>query len=86
MIEAVGKNVTKFSPSDEVFGDLCEKGHWGCFAEYVCASENALILKPGDMTFEQAACIPQSALLGLQGIRKGKIKGGQKVLINGAGC
>jgi NADPH:quinone reductase-like Zn-dependent oxidoreductase len=84
-VEAVGSKVQKFKPGDEVFGDLCESG-WGAFAEYVCAGENALALKPAGMTFEQAAAVPQAGLLAVQGLRyKGKIKSGQKVLINGAG-
>jgi NADPH:quinone reductase-like Zn-dependent oxidoreductase len=59
---------------------------WGGFAEYVCAQENALALKPASMTFEQAAAIPQAAVMALQGIRdKGEVQPGQKVLINGAG-
>jgi NADPH:quinone reductase-like Zn-dependent oxidoreductase len=71
-------------PGEEVFGDLC--GDWGGFAEYVCARENALALKPASMTFEEAAAIPQAAMLGIQGLRdKGQIQPGQKVLINGAG-
>lgn len=83
-IEAVGKNVKKFQPGDEVFGDL--SGSWGGFAEYVCANENALALKPRSMTFEEAAAIPQAAMLAVQGLLdKGKIQSGQKVLINGAG-
>lgn len=83
-IEAVGKNVTLFKPGDEVYGDL--SGRWGGFAEYVCASENALALKPPTMSFAQAAAIPQAAMLAVQGlIDKGKIKEGQKLLINGAG-
>lgn len=83
-VEAVGKNVKKFQPGDEVFGDL--SGRWGGFAEYVCARENALALKPGSMTFEQAAAIPQAAMLAIQGlIDSGKIQSGQKLLINGAG-
>ncbi len=83
-VEAVGKNVTRFQPGDAVFGDIFER--WGGFAEYVCAPEGALTLKPGGMTFEEAAAVPQSALLGLQGLRdKGKIQPGQTVLINGAG-
>lgn len=83
-IEAVGKNVEQFQPGDEVFGDL--SGHWGGFAEYVCASENALALKPAGMTFEEAAAIPQAAMLAVQGLRdKGQIQPGQKLLINGAG-
>jgi len=83
-IESVGKNVTKFQPGDKVFGDLCSRS-WGCFAEYVCAPENALTLKPASMTFEEAAAIPQAGILALQGVRKGQIQKGQKVLINGAG-
>jgi NADPH:quinone reductase-like Zn-dependent oxidoreductase len=83
-VEAIGGNVKKFHPGDEVFGDI-SGGNWGGFAEYVCASENALMLKPASMTFEEAAAIPQAAVLALQGLRKGKIQEGQKVLINGAG-
>lgn len=83
-IEAVGKNVKQFQPGDEVFGDL--SGQWGGFAEYVCARENALALKPASMTFEEAAAIPQAAMLAIQGLRdKGQIQSGQKLLINGAG-
>jgi NADPH:quinone reductase-like Zn-dependent oxidoreductase len=83
-IEAVGKNVKKFQPGDEVYGDL--SGRWGGFAEYVCARENALSLKPASMSFGQAAAIPQAAMLAIQGLRdKGQIKTGQKILINGAG-
>jgi NADPH:quinone reductase-like Zn-dependent oxidoreductase len=83
-IEAVGKNVRQFQPGDEVFGDL--SGDWGGFAEYVCARQNALALKAPSMTFEEAAAIPQAAMLALQGLRdKGQIQPGQKLLINGAG-
>lgn len=83
-IEAVGKNVEQFQPGDEVFGDL--SGDWGGFAEYVCARENALALKPASMTFDEAAAIPQAAMLAIQGLRdKGQIQPGQKLLINGAG-
>ncbi|HZB15498.1 MAG TPA: NAD(P)-dependent alcohol dehydrogenase [Chryseolinea sp.] len=83
-VEAIGKKVTKFQPGDEVFGDL--SGRWGGFAEYVCAHENAVALKPVAMSFEQAAAIPQAAMLAVQGlIDKGNIKHGQKVLVNGAG-
>ena len=84
-VEAVGKNVKQFQPGGEVFGDLSRSG-WGGFAEYVSAREKALTLKPAGMTFEQAAAIPQAALLALQALRyKGKVQPGQKVLINGAG-
>jgi NADPH:quinone reductase-like Zn-dependent oxidoreductase len=82
---AVGRNVKQFQPGEEVFGDLSGCG-FGGFAEYVCARENALVLKPASMTFEEAAAVPQAAVLALQGLRdKGQIQSGQKVLINGAG-
>ena len=84
-IEAVGKKVTQFKVGDNVFGDLSEGG-WGAFAEYTCASENSLILKPSTMTFEEAACIAHGGNLAVQGlIDFGQIKTGQKVLINGGG-
>jgi len=96
-IEAVGRNVKQFQAGDEVFGDLSVCG-FGAFAEYVCASEDALALKPASMTFEEAAAYPQAAVLALQNLRgagpsspnpmlidKGPIQPGQKVLINGAG-
>jgi NADPH:quinone reductase-like Zn-dependent oxidoreductase len=79
-VEAVGKNVTQFEPGDEVFG-ACK----GAFAEYVCASEGSLVLKPTNVTFEQAAAVAIAAFTALQGLRdKGHIQPGQKVLINGA--
>ncbi len=79
-VEAVGRNVTQFKPGDEVFG-LCQ----GAFAEYVCTPEAALVIKPNNVTFEQAASAPVAALTVLQGLRdKGQIQPGQKVLINGA--
>lgn len=83
VVEAVGQNVTKFDPGDEVFGDL--SGEWGGFAEYVCAAENALTKKPDGMTFEEAAAIPQAGLLALQGLLKQQIQPENSVLINGAG-
>ena len=83
-VEAVGRNVKQFQRGDDVFGDIF--GRWGGFAEYVCARENALVLKPASMTFEEVAAAPQSAAIALQGLRdKGQIQPGQKVLINGAG-
>jgi NADPH:quinone reductase-like Zn-dependent oxidoreductase len=79
-VEAVGRNVTEFKPGDEVFG-----GCRGAFAEYACASESALVMKPANVTFEQAASVPIAALTALQGLRdKGQIQPGQKVMINGA--
>ncbi len=84
-VKAVGENVKRFQPGDEVFGDLCTCG-WGAFAEYVCAREDALALKPANATFEEAAAVPQAAVMALQGIRDyGHTQPGQKVLINGAG-
>ena len=84
-VEAVGRNVKQFQPGDEVFGNTAEYG-FGGFAEYVCAREKSLALKPASMTFEQVAAIPQAAVIALQGIRdKGQVRPGQKVLINGAG-
>jgi NADPH:quinone reductase-like Zn-dependent oxidoreductase len=89
-VEAVGRNVTQFKPGDAVFG-LCK----GTFAEYLCAPESTFVIKPDNVTFEQAASVPVAALTALQGLRlggltnsgltdKGKIQPAQKVLINGA--
>jgi len=84
-VEAVGENVTRFQPGDEVFGDLTEYGY-GAFAEYVCASEEAFAKKPAGLTFEEAAAVPQAGVLALQGLRgKRQIRPEQTVLINGAG-
>jgi NADPH:quinone reductase-like Zn-dependent oxidoreductase len=83
-VEMAGRNIRQFQPGDEVFGDIL--GRLGGFAEYVCAREKALALKPASMTFEEVAAIPQAAVIALQGIRdKGQVQPGQKVLINGAG-
>jgi len=79
-VEAVGKNVERFQPGDEVFG-TCR----GACAEYVCGKEDRFVLKSANLTFEQAAAVPTSALAALRGIRDaGKVQPGQKVLINGA--
>jgi len=80
-VEAVGKNVSNFKPGDEVFG-----GKNGAIAEYVCVlADRTVVLKPANMTFEQAASVPVAAITALQGLRdKGRIQSGQKVLINGA--
>jgi len=79
-VEAVGRNVTRFKPGDPVFGVAR-----GAFAEYVCASQDRLALKPADLTFEQAAAIPVAGLTALQGLRdKGRVQRGQKILITGA--
>jgi len=80
-VEAVGRNVKKFRPGDEVFG-----GRTGAFGQYVLVREDrAVVLKPANLTFEQAASVPIAAITALQGLRdKGRIGPGQKVLINGA--
>ena len=83
-VEAIGRNIKQFKPGDEVFGDI-SAGGWGGFAEYVCAHEDALVLKPANLSFEEAAAVPMAAVTALQGLRsKGQIQPGQKVLINGA--
>jgi NADPH:quinone reductase-like Zn-dependent oxidoreductase len=83
-IEAAGKNVKRLQPGDDVYGDL--SGTWGGFAEYVCAPETALALKPPNMTFAEAAALPQAGMLALQGLRdKRELLPGQRLLINGAG-
>ncbi len=83
-VEFVGKNIKEFQPGDQVFGEI--PGYGGGFAEYVCVPETALARKPAGLTFEQAAAIPQAAVIALQGIRdKGQVQPGQHVLINGGG-
>src|SRR5688572_14908606 len=83
-VEAVGSNVTQFQVGDDVFGRM-PLNELGGFAEYVCANEDALALKPARLTFEQAAAVPLAAFTALQGLRdKGQIQPGQKVLVNGA--
>ena len=93
-VEEVGRNVTQFRSGDAVFG-VCVRnpqasgvGIWSCqgtFAEYVCAHESTLVKKPDNVAFEQAASAPMAAFTALQGLRdKGRIRSGQKVLINGA--
>ena len=83
-VEAVGKNVKQFQQGDEVFGDTSECG-FGAFAEYVSVTENALVLKPTNISFEEAAVVPEAALVARQALRdNGQIQKGQKVLICGA--
>jgi len=79
-VEAVGRNVTQFKPGDQVFGACL-----GACAEYACAMEDRLALKPANLSFEEAAAVPVAALTALQGLRdKGRIQPGQKVLVDGA--
>ncbi len=86
IVEAIGPNVTRFRPGDEVFADLFAFGQ-GAFAEYACASEKAFQAIPSGMPFEEAATLPHSAILALQALRlRGgrTIRPGDKVLIDGA--
>jgi NADPH:quinone reductase-like Zn-dependent oxidoreductase len=84
IVETVGSKVKQFKPGDEVFGDISVSG-WGAFAEYASVHEKALVLKPVNLTFEEAAAVPLAAGTALQALRDyGRIKAGQKVLINGA--
>ena len=83
-VEAIGRNITQFKPGDQVFG-ICK----GAFAEYACAPESALVMKPDNVTLELATCVPIAGFTALQGLRnKGRVQPGQNVLINGAsgGC
>lgn len=81
VVEAVGKNVTRFRPGDEVYAEV----EAGSFAEYTAVPEGLLAHKPSNLSFEQAATVPLSGRTALQGLRDGgKVQSGQKVLINGA--
>jgi NADPH:quinone reductase-like Zn-dependent oxidoreductase len=88
-VEAVGKNVTRFQPGDEVFGETITGYQWthgGAFAEYVTVKEDWLALKPDNITFEQAASVPTSGLIALHNLQNSRhVRPGEKVLINGAG-
>jgi len=84
-VQAVGAKVDRLQPGDEVWADMIA-WRYGSFAEYVCAPERVFALKPAAMSFEEAATMPHSAVLALQGLRgKGGINPGDKVLVNGAG-
>src|SRR3990170_5739114 len=84
-VEATGRLIKQFQPGDEVFGYLPSATGRGTFAEYVCAKENLITLKPANLSFEQAAAVPLAAITALQGLRdKGNIQPGQEVLIQGA--
>lgn len=84
-VETVGRDVTAIRPGDQVFGDLTQFGY-GAFAEYACAPERAWARMPAGLTFEQAATIPQAAILALQSLRAGRrrVGAGDRVLVNGA--
>jgi len=83
-VEAVGRNVSQFQPGDEVYADIADCGH-GAFAEYLAVPESALAPKPVNLSFAEAAAVPEAAVVALQGLRdKGQLQPGQKVLIVGA--
>jgi NADPH:quinone reductase-like Zn-dependent oxidoreductase len=82
-VEAVGRQVTQFRRGDTVFGELSRCG-FGAYAEFAVAPEKALALKPANLSFEEAAAIPTAGCTALQGLRRGRIDRGQRVLINGA--
>jgi NADPH:quinone reductase-like Zn-dependent oxidoreductase len=82
-VEAVGRNIIQFRPGDDVFGEL-SRGGFGAYAEYAAAPETALALKPANFSFEEAATLPTAGCTALQGLRKGRIQQGRRVLINGA--
>jgi len=85
VVESVGKGTSQFQPGDEVFGYMPSATRRGTLAEYVCASERFVALKPANLSFEQAATVPLAAVTALQGLRdKGNLQPGQKVLIHGA--
>ncbi|MFF4230840.1 NAD(P)-dependent alcohol dehydrogenase [Streptomyces sp. NPDC001820] len=80
-VEAVGRNVTRFQPGDEVFGTCA-----GSYAEYALARQDKLAPKPSNISFEQAAAVHSSALAAFQGLRRSaRVQAGQKVLVVGAG-
>jgi len=83
-VAAMGRNATRFKPGDDVFADILS--FMGGFAEYVCVPQTALAPVPDGLTYEQAAALPQAGAIALQGIRDtGRVRPGQKVLINGGG-
>jgi len=84
VIEAVGKNVIRFNPGDEVFGANGSRTGLGAFAEYIAVHTNYIALKPANISFEEAAATPIAALTALQGIRAGKVEKGHQVLVNGS--
>jgi NADPH:quinone reductase-like Zn-dependent oxidoreductase len=88
-VESVGRDVTRFRPGDEVFGESVRGYQWqngGAFAEYVSVPEDQLALKPANITFEQAAAVPTSGLIALHNLpNEERLQSGKRVLINGAG-
>ena len=84
IVDALGTDVNRFKIGDAVYGDISGYG-FGSFAEYLCIDQKALFPKPQQMSFEEAAALPHAALLAWQGLKKGQLKEGQNILINGAG-
>jgi NADPH:quinone reductase-like Zn-dependent oxidoreductase len=87
-VELVGHNVTRFRPGDDVFGETVTGYQWhngGAFAEYVSVPQAALALTPSNITLEQAAAVPTSGLIALHNLQQGRLRPGQRVLVNGAG-
>jgi 2-desacetyl-2-hydroxyethyl bacteriochlorophyllide A dehydrogenase len=82
-VKAVGSEVQQFKPGDEVYGDLSD-GHFGGFAEFVAAPERDLVPKPDNLDFQEAAAVPQAAVVALQGLRKAGIRQNRSVLVYGA--
>jgi NADPH:quinone reductase-like Zn-dependent oxidoreductase len=83
-VEQVGRSIRDLQPGDDVLGEV--PGYHSGFAEYVCAPESTLVRKPAELTYQEAAAIPQAGAIALQGIRlKGQVRAGQRVLINGGG-
>jgi NADPH:quinone reductase-like Zn-dependent oxidoreductase len=82
-VEAVGPHVSQFRVGDGVFGELSRSG-FGGYAEYVAVPERGVAKRPANISFEEAAAVPTSGLTALQGLRKGNIRTGQRVLIHGA--
>lgn len=83
IVEEVGSNVSRFKPGDEVYGDNC-RYNYGSFAEFFCVNQEAIAPKPANLSFIEAAAVPQAALVALQALQAGEIKSGASVLIYGA--
>lgn len=84
-VASVGPGESRFMPGDEVYGDLSDHG-FGTYAEYVCVKQEALVPKPAEMSFDEAAAIPHATMLAWQGLVEiGKLQSGERLLLNGGG-